>query len=93
MKFVALALFVLSLIASTAFADSESASLAIMVTTASGLQYADDVIGDGEIAKKGDTVTLQYTGWIQQADGSKGLNSIRAAAPVTRSHFDLVGSK
>ena len=44
-----------------------------MVTTASGLQYADDVIGDGEIAKKGDTVTVQYTGWIQQADGSKGL--------------------
>lgn len=57
-----------------------------MVTTASGLQYADDVIGDGEIAKKGDTVTVQYTGWIQQADGSKGLEfdtSRRPGHPIT----------
>lgn len=73
MKSIALAVSVLSLIASTAWTDGEAASPAAIVTTASGLQYTDDAVGDGEPAKKGDTVTVQYTGWIQKVDGSKGL--------------------
>ena len=40
-----------------------------MVTTASGLQYEDSVVGDGAEAKAGDTVSVHYTGWLD--DGTK----------------------
>lgn len=40
-----------------------------MVTTESGLQYADLVVGTGRQAELGDTATVHYTGWL--ADGKK----------------------
>jgi len=40
-----------------------------MVTTASGLQYEDTTIGDGQEAKAGDNVSVHYTGWLE--DGTK----------------------
>jgi FKBP-type peptidyl-prolyl cis-trans isomerase FkpA len=40
-----------------------------MVTTASGLQYEDTIVGDGVEAKAGDTVSVHYTGWLD--DGMK----------------------
>jgi FKBP-type peptidyl-prolyl cis-trans isomerase len=73
MRSILSAVLVLALIASAPIANSQSAAPAVMVTTASGLQYIDDVVGEGEPAKSGDTVSVQYTGWIQQPDGSKGL--------------------
>jgi FKBP-type peptidyl-prolyl cis-trans isomerase FkpA len=73
MKPIKLALTVLCLISINTFADGESAAPAAVVTTATGLQYIDDAVGEGESAKAGDTVSIQYTGWIQKADGSKGL--------------------
>ncbi len=36
-----------------------------MTTTASGLQYDDTVIGDGAQAKAGDTVSVHYSGWLE----------------------------
>ena len=48
-----------------------------MITTASGLQYADTVIGDGAQAKDGDTVSVHYTGWLEdntKFDSSKDRN-------------------
>lgn len=89
MKAVTIALSTLIVIANTAFADSESASPAAVVTTASGLQYIEDTLGDGEIAKQGDTVTVQYTGWIQQADGSKGVEFDSSRAPGRPIKFRL----
>jgi FKBP-type peptidyl-prolyl cis-trans isomerase FkpA len=73
MKPIKFALTVLCLISTITFADGESAAAAPVVTTASGLQYIDETVGEGESAKAGDTVRVQYTGWIQNADGSKGL--------------------
>lgn len=73
MQPIKLVLTLLSLVASVTYADGESASPATMVKTTSGLQYIDNALGDGELAKAGDTVSVQYTGWIQKADGSKGL--------------------
>ncbi|MBI4770124.1 MAG: FKBP-type peptidyl-prolyl cis-trans isomerase, partial [Chloroflexi bacterium] len=32
--------------------------------TASGLQIQDIVVGTGEEAKAGDTVSVHYTGWL-----------------------------
>ena len=34
------------------------------VTTATGLQYIDEVIGEGAEAKGGEQVTVHYTGWL-----------------------------
>jgi FKBP-type peptidyl-prolyl cis-trans isomerase FkpA len=43
-----------------------------LVTTDSGLQYLDLSMGKGTIAQAGDTVSVHYTGWLQNADGSLG---------------------
>jgi FKBP-type peptidyl-prolyl cis-trans isomerase FkpA len=42
-----------------------------MITTTTGLQYEDTVVGDGAEATKGQTVTVHYTGWLYK-DGEKG---------------------
>ena len=34
------------------------------ITTASGLQYIDTVVGQGQEAKGGQKVTVHYTGWL-----------------------------
>jgi len=73
MKPIKFALTVLCLISNLTFADGESTASAAMVRTASGLQYVDDAVGEGEAAKAGDTLSVQYAGWVQNADGSKGL--------------------
>jgi FKBP-type peptidyl-prolyl cis-trans isomerase FkpA len=73
MKPIKFALMLFCMLSSAAFADVESAPTANTVATASGLQYMDDVVGDGELAKAGDLVSVQYTGWIRKDDGSKGI--------------------
>ena len=42
-----------------------------MNTTPSGLQYTDNVVGDGAEAKAGQHVTVHYTGWLYN-DGEQG---------------------
>ena len=42
-----------------------------VITTKSGLQYIDHVVGDGDEAVKGVTVEVHYTGWLNE-DGKKG---------------------
>lgn len=42
------------------------------ITMPSGLQYEDIRAGDGSEAKKGAYVTVHYTGWLQNQDGSAG---------------------
>jgi FKBP-type peptidyl-prolyl cis-trans isomerase FkpA len=42
-----------------------------MITTATGLQYEDTVVGEGDAAKKGQSVTVHYTGWLFN-EGEKG---------------------
>ena len=41
-------------------------------TTDSGLQYEDTVVGSGDEAKAGQYVTVHYTGWLRNDDGSQG---------------------
>jgi FKBP-type peptidyl-prolyl cis-trans isomerase FkpA len=43
-----------------------------VITTESGLQYIDHVVGEGEEAANGKMVTVHYTGWFKNEDGSKG---------------------
>ena len=42
-----------------------------MITTATGLQYEDTVVGEGDEAAKGHSVTVHYTGWLFK-DGENG---------------------
>ena len=51
---------------------SSQAMSAAKVTTPSGLQYVDITVGNGDVAKTGDQVSVHYTGWLQNPDGSKG---------------------
>ena len=45
-----------------------------MTTTASGLQYQDLVLGEGPAAQNGDTVSVHYTGWLE--DGTQFDSSV-----------------
>ena len=42
-----------------------------VITLESGVQYEDHVIGTGEFPKKGQMVTVHYTGWLDD-NGAKG---------------------
>ncbi len=42
-----------------------------MISTPSGLQYEDTVVGTGAPATKGSCVTVHYTGWLYN-DGVQG---------------------
>jgi len=44
------------------------------VTTSSGLQYVDLTIGTGATAAAGQTVTVHYTGWLE--NGKKFDSSV-----------------
>lgn len=50
------------------------------VTTASGLVYEDLQVGDGPTAKTGDTVSVHYTGWLE--DGTQFDSSINRGQPI-----------
>ena len=43
-----------------------------VTTTESGLQIRELKVGTGESAGPGNMVSVHYTGWLQNADGSRG---------------------
>jgi FKBP-type peptidyl-prolyl cis-trans isomerase len=56
------------------------------ITTDSGLQYEDTTVGEGAEAKAGQHVTVHYTGWLRNDDGStRAPSSIRARTATIRS--------
>ncbi len=42
------------------------------ITTDSGLQYEDTTVGEGAQAQAGQHVSVHYTGWLRNDDGSTG---------------------
>ncbi|MBX9804718.1 MAG: FKBP-type peptidyl-prolyl cis-trans isomerase [Alphaproteobacteria bacterium] len=50
------------------------------ITTASGLQYIDEIIGDGETPQKGQKVSVHYRGTLQ--DGTPFDNSYDRGEPI-----------
>lgn len=61
--------------------SESSASEGKEVTTSSGLQYIDQVVGTGEIAKAGQTVSVHYTGWL--TNGKKFDSSVDRGQPFS----------
>jgi peptidylprolyl isomerase len=60
-----------------------AAGQAKMTTTNSGLRYQDSKVGTGDVAMKGNTVQVQYTGWLF-VDGKRGAkfdSSVDAGKP------------
>ncbi len=55
-----------------------------VITTDSGLKYIDLKPGSGDAAKKGDHVTVHYTGWLK--NGTKFDSSVDRDKPFS---FDL----
>jgi FKBP-type peptidyl-prolyl cis-trans isomerase FkpA len=53
-------------------------------TTASGLEYEDLTVGEGDVARAGHSVTVHYTGWL--TDGKKFDSSKDRGRPFS---FDL----
>ena len=64
--------------------SSDSESEVIMeeetITTPSGLQYRDLVVGTGEAASAGRTAVVHYTGWL--LDGTKFDSSVDRVTPL-----------
>jgi FKBP-type peptidyl-prolyl cis-trans isomerase FkpA len=58
---------------------SGGTSTAGEVTTPSGLRYIDEVVGTGESPKQGQTVTVHYTGTLE--DGTKFDSSVDKGQP------------
>ena len=54
-----------------------------MTTTSTGLQYEDQKIGTGAEATKGQTVSVHYTGWLNEkgAKGQKFDSSVDRGTP------------
>ena len=49
------------------------------VTTPTGLQYVEEVVGNGNLAQPGQRVTVHYTGWL--TDGTKFDSSVDRGQP------------
>ena len=63
--------------------SSQGVSVSTKHKTKTGLEYIDEVVGDGVSPKQGQTVTVHYTGWLEDAnnpgnaDKSKKFDSSR----------------
>ena len=53
------------------------------ITTATGLQYIDEVVGEGAEAKGGETAVVHYTGWLynNREKGKKFDSSVDRGEP------------
>lgn len=79
---IALILAALAYVAYTGLARrNQAAQVQNMVTTASGLKYLDEVVGTGQEAKPGDSVTVHYSGYLD--NGTKFDSSVDRGQPYT----------
>jgi FKBP-type peptidyl-prolyl cis-trans isomerase len=60
-----------------------------VVTTASGLQYADITVGTGTLAQSGSHVAVHYTGWLANGTGfdTSGANQ---TLPLTLGAHEVI---
>jgi FKBP-type peptidyl-prolyl cis-trans isomerase len=74
---------ILILISSLSLLTLAAAGQAKMTTTKSGLKYIDQKVGTGDVAMKGNTVSVHYTGWFYSDDkrGAKFDSSLDRNMP------------
>jgi FKBP-type peptidyl-prolyl cis-trans isomerase len=61
--------------------SESSASEGKEITTSSGLQYIDQIVGTGDTATAGQTVSVHYTGWL--TNGKKFDSSVDRGQPFS----------
>jgi FKBP-type peptidyl-prolyl cis-trans isomerase FkpA len=66
------ALHLLALQSGATLSSSDTRKNMTITTTASGLQYEEITVGEGAEAQAGQNVTVHYTGWLRNDDGSAG---------------------
>jgi peptidylprolyl isomerase len=74
--------YLLSLLTGTGQSPNVSAVPGTEVTTPSGLKYVDEVIGTGATPRAGQTITVHYTGTLE--DGTKFDSSRDQNKPLSR---------
>jgi FKBP-type peptidyl-prolyl cis-trans isomerase len=62
-------------------AANEKGTNAGETVTASGLKYVDQVVGAGDVAVAGKTVSVHYTGWLE--NGKKFDSSVDRGQPFS----------
>ena len=60
-----------------------------MITTPSGLQYEDTVVGDGATAAAGQHVKVHYTGWLHDPAQSDGRGKKFDSSKDRRDPFEF----
>src|SRR5262245_46599611 len=65
-----------------------AAGQGIITTTKSGLKYVDQTVGAGDVATKGNTVSVLYTGWLH-TDGKRGTKFDSSTNPKMPFQFKL----
>ena len=60
---------------------NEKGPTANAITTSSGLTYSDQVVGTGDLAVAGKTVSVHYTGWL--TNGNKFDSSVDRGQPFS----------
>jgi FKBP-type peptidyl-prolyl cis-trans isomerase FkpA len=76
---IAVIVLVLAVIGFAIFSSMQKGDTGNMITTASGLQYQDLVVGTGATAVAGKTVSVHYTGYLE--DGTKFDSSVDRNQP------------
>ena len=74
--------YLFSLITGTSKSPNVSTAPGTEITTPSGLRYIDEVVGTGETPRAGQTVTVHYTGTLE--DGTKFDSSRDSNKPLSR---------
>lgn len=85
-KYVSFSIVTFSILLLAACGSSESTPKMNRQKTASGLEYEITKDGTGTSPKTGQPVTVHYTGWLQNPDGSKGTkfdSSVDRGKPFT----------
>ncbi len=75
-----------ALVTMNSTAEDANAEAKTITTSPSGLRYLDTNIGEGAEAKKGNKVSVHYTGWLAGAGDTKGNqfdSSISRGRPFT----------
>jgi len=76
---VVLVIAAIAFVAFNGFANRKSSTPNAVSTTASGLKIDDLIVGTGQAAKAGDTISVHYTGYL--ADGTKFDSSLDRNQP------------
>jgi len=76
---IAAGVVLLAIVAFAIYSSLSKPAPADLITAPSGLKYQDLKVGSGDEAKTGDTVSVHYTGWLE--DGTKFDSSLDRNQP------------